>query len=280
MVLAASERYPFPGVRGENARIPLALRSRDDRSRKSRTAYQEHREFLGLVQTQLSRYLLANEPKAFAVVRLRVRISVQPAPAHNGRCFCERGRASDREHTTFLQGVDFVKRLLSAPVVLAVSLFVVSGCSKPTAPPQATSSTSPTSPSPLNPDPVAEFKEVLSRFVAGAKPLEISYYASNSTEKVTDVPWPEEKPIETSYDVTKTDSLVSPLRGAFLYSYPKDPRFGSNPSHWKAIFAYQEKKWVLRRTCYTTVYGNTYCDDDSDAAPVAAEERTRWESVK
>ena len=46
-----------------------------------------------------------------------------------------------------------------------------------------------------------------------------------------------------SFDVRKTDSLVSPYTGIVTYS---TPRTKTADDEWEVSFAYQEKKWVLK----------------------------------
>ena len=76
------------------------------------------------------------------------------------------------------------------------------------------------------PDPVAELKEVMQLFAA-----------MNATAK-------------HAFDVTKTDSLVSPYLGTVTYvdrhHYEKGDDF-TPPI--KTSFAYQEKKWELKKLC-------------------------------
>jgi hypothetical protein len=90
-----------------------------------------------------------------------------------------------------------------------------------------------------------------------------------------------------SFDVTKTDSLVSPNLGTVEY------RFADGLQS-KAIFAYQEKKWALKKICYeqaTRIEALPvirWCDDDrmSDASTQttpeeqAAEETKNWAAQK
>ncbi len=132
--------------------------------------------------------------------------------------------------------------MISKRVFLAVVVCLITGCGK-------------SNPAPPSADPVAEFKAIVSRFMA--------------KETVSD----------TSYDVTKTDSLVSPLQGTFRYSYIGQNRRGhSEPgvAYWQAAFTYQDKQWALQRVCCrVNDTGETVCDGD-----FAHSEYAEWESSK
>src|ERR1700693_6554522 len=56
-----------------------------------------------------------------------------------------------------------------------------------------------------------------------------------------------------AYDVTKTDSLVSPYIGTVTYAYLAEPAEKPGDQlpdeETSATFAYQDKKWVLKKLC-------------------------------
>lgn len=103
-----------------------------------------------------------------------------------------------------------------------------------------------------------------------------------------------------AYDVTKSDSLVSPYIGTVTYVYLAER--ANNPDdqlpddEMTATFAYQEKKWVLKRLCENENYhqgksGDTgvdsvfaglhWCDDDEQTKDIKRfpKERDQWRTA-
>lgn len=118
-------------------------------------------------------------------------------------------------------------------------------------------------------DPVAELKAAMNVF------------ATRST--VTDG----HKATDYSFDVKKTDSLVSPYAGTVEYWLS---RYEESAHKWPdskvtVSFAYQENKWVVKRVCSDTQYhleddptgGKSHdCDDDGEDHPIEKMEHDQW----
>jgi hypothetical protein len=106
-------------------------------------------------------------------------------------------------------------------VALVAVLIAVSGCERP--PNNVVEKHKSTKTS----DPVAELKRVMER------------YEPTSFDKERDL-----KASDFSFDVRKTDSLVSPYIGVIKYRY--------SAAGWvTAHFLYQDNRWVFRKYCVT-----------------------------
>lgn len=122
-------------------------------------------------------------------------------------------------------------------MVLAVILYV--GCNRSQEKPAAS-------------DPVSELKQVMQLFAA--KSAATNY----------------------SFDVTKTDSIVSPYAGTVEY-FIHLKGGGNLPSddydlRFRPSFTYQEKKWVLKKICCQGIFASQttpdrftrWCDDEGE----------------
>lgn len=105
------------------------------------------------------------------------------------------------------------------------------------------------------PDPLGECKEVMRLFAA----------ESGTTGH--------------SFDVKKTDSLVSPYIGTVEYfpaRYDANDPIASKYFKSRASLAYQEEKWILQIICY--VSDTQICDED-EANTSLRHERKQWEDA-
>jgi hypothetical protein len=111
------------------------------------------------------------------------------------------------------------------------------------------------------PDPVVELQEVMKLFAS-----------KNETRA-------------HSFDVKKTDSLVSPYTGVVEYVLPHKPErnYVFDNFQVKALFAYQDKIWVLKKICCAELTGTppkpdsigNWCDDEGKPNPKHIEERLK-----
>jgi hypothetical protein len=107
----------------------------------------------------------------------------------------------------------------------------------------------------------------VTRIFSQPDPVEDLKRAMNSFAKQTSA-------TNFAYDVSKTDSLVSPYVGTITYTYFAEP--AQKPGDrlpdqdMTATFAYQEKKWVLKRLCEKLNYHNDPSTTDNDLARLYA----------
>ena len=133
-------------------------------------------------------------------------------------------------------------------------------------------------------NPAGELKHAMELFATDAS----HHYRLHENESLNELAV---KPINLSFDVIKTDSIVSPYMGTvkYIYHFPHAEKPGEQipDEEMTATFAYQEKKWVVKSICSKQDFGDINgertafknCDDENKDNPFLNEDHSQWEKM-